>query len=69
MRVARMVVVAFDEGQSAIAFDAYRRWGKGNHPAALDLGDCASYALAKSLDAPLLFKGGAFAKTDVRPAA
>jgi ribonuclease VapC len=69
LRVARMVVVGFDERQSAMAFDAYRRWGKGIHPAGLNLGDCASYALARSLDAPLLFKGGDFAKTDVRPAA
>jgi ribonuclease VapC len=69
LRVARMVVVAFDERQSSLAFDAYRRWGKGIHRAGLNLGDCASYALAKSLDAPLLFKGGDFALTDVRRAA
>ena len=49
-------------------FDGYRRWGKGIHPAGLNLGDCAAYALAKSLDAPLLFKGDDFAKTDVRRA-
>lgn len=66
--VARVVAVAFDERQSALAFDAYQRWGKGNHPAALNLGDCASYALAKSLDAPLLFKGDDFSKTDIKRA-
>lgn len=65
---AELSAVAFDEQQSALAFDAYRRWGKGNHPAGLNLGDCAAYALAKSLDAPLLFKGADFAKTDVRRA-
>lgn len=68
LNTARMVTVAFDERQSSLAFDAYRRWGKGIHPAGLNLGDCAAYALAKSLDAPLLFKGTDFAKTDVRRA-
>jgi ribonuclease VapC len=66
--VARVISVAFDERQSALAFDAYQRWGKGNHPASLNLGDCAAYALAKSLDAPLLFKGADFARTDVKRA-
>jgi ribonuclease VapC len=68
LSAARMVAVAFDERQSSLAFDAYRRWGKGIHPAGLNLGDCVSYALAKSLGAPLLFKGADFAKTDVRRA-
>jgi ribonuclease VapC len=68
LRVARLVAVAFDDHNSSLALDAYRRWGKGNHPAGLNLGDCVSYALAKSLDAPLLFKGGDFPKTDVRAA-
>ncbi len=61
-------IVPFDEKQSRLAFDGYHRWGKGVHPAALNLGDCAAYALAKSLDAPLLFKGDDFSKTDVRRA-
>ncbi len=61
-------IVVFDHLQSSLAFAAYRRYGKGNHPAGLNFADCASYALAKSLDAPLLFKGGDFAKTDVRRA-
>jgi hypothetical protein len=48
------------------ALDAYRRYGKGVHPKArLNLGDCAAYALAKSLNAPLPFKGSDFAETDV----
>jgi ribonuclease VapC len=66
LRTARMTVEPFDENQALIAFDAYRRFGKGNHPAGLNIGDCAAYALAKSLDAPLLFKGNDFARTDVR---
>lgn len=61
-------VQAFDSEQSSLAFDAYRRFGKGNHPARLNFADCAVYALAKSLDAPLLFKGDGFARTDVRRA-
>jgi ribonuclease VapC len=62
------VSVAFDEQQSVLALDAYRHWGKGNHPAGLNLGDCVSYALARTLNAPLLFKGEDFARTDVRRA-
>jgi ribonuclease VapC len=58
----------FDDRASDLAFAAYRTFGKGTHPAKLNLGDCASYALAKSLDAPLLYKGSDFARTDVRPA-
>ena len=47
----------------------FRLYGKGSgHGAALNFGDCFAYALARSLDAPLLFKGDDFAKTDVRPA-
>ena len=55
----------FGKQESLAAFDAYRRFGKGNHPARLNLVDCAAYALAKKLDAPLLFKGGDFARTDI----
>lgn len=61
-------IVAFDEQQSLLAFEGFRRWGKGIHSARLNFGDCAAYALAKSLDAPLLFKGDDFSKTDIRRA-
>ncbi|WP_337185934.1 type II toxin-antitoxin system VapC family toxin [Phenylobacterium sp.] len=50
------------------ALSAYLRYGKGRHPARLNLGDCFAYALAKALDAPLLYKGDDFARTDVRSA-
>jgi len=63
-----IAIVPFDQEQSRLAFECYRHWGKGVHPAALNLGDCAAYALAKSLDAPLLFKGADFARTDVKRA-
>jgi ribonuclease VapC len=62
-------VRAFDDDQSRLAFAAYRRYGKGSgHKARLNLGDCAAYALATSLDLPLLYKGDDFRLTDVRPA-
>ena len=47
---------------------AWRRFGKGRHPAALNFGDCFAYALADVTSEPLLFKGGDFALTDVRAA-
>ena len=62
-------IVAFDEGQADTAFKAFQSYGKGVHPKAkLNMGDCASYALAKSQNAPLLFKGLDFAATDLVPA-
>ena len=47
---------------------AWRRFGKGNHPAGLNFGDCFSYALAESEREPLLFKGEGFARTDIEAA-
>ena len=68
LSTASVRVVPFTEEQSAIARSAYNRFGKGRHPAALNLGDTFSYALAMHLGEPLLFKGGDFALTDVVPA-
>lgn len=62
-------VAPIGEIEAGLAFDAWRRFGKGRHAAALNLGDCFAYALAKSRDLPLLFKGDDFALTDVRSAA
>ena len=53
---------------ACIAADAYQRFGKGRHPAGLNFGDVFSYATAKFLNSPLLYKGNDFSKTDV-PAA
>jgi ribonuclease VapC len=53
--------------QVGIARQAYRTYGRGNHPAALNFGDCFAYALAKTSGLPLLFKGGDFAQTDITP--
>ena len=65
---AGVQVVAQDAGLAASAREAFLRFGKGRHPAALNLGDCASYALAKSREQALLFKGGDFSKTDLTAA-
>jgi ribonuclease VapC len=54
--------------QMTLAIDALLTFGKGRHPAGLNFGDCFPYALAKSLDTALLFKGEDFAKTDIVPA-
>ena len=54
--------------QAHAARQAWRRFGKGNHPAALNYGDCFAYALAEVTREPLLFKGGDFALTDVEVA-
>lgn len=55
----------FSPDQLAAARHAFRAFGKGRHAAALNFGDCCSYALSKSTGEPLLFKGGDFARTDV----
>jgi len=65
---AAIEVVPFTAGQLEIARAAYRRFGRGNHAAALNFGDCCAYALATSLGEALLFKGRDFAKTDIRRA-
>ena len=62
---AKIEIVPFDAEQAAIARAAFLKYGKGRHPAALNFGDCAAYALAKSKGAPLLYKGADFAKTDI----
>lgn len=60
------LVMPFDERQARLADAAFQRYGKGQgHPAQLNLGDCAVYALAKSLDEPLLFVGNDFSQTDI----
>jgi ribonuclease VapC len=58
----------FDETQMHEAQEAWRRFGKGRHPAALSLGDCCAYAVSRIEGRPLLFKGDDFGKTDVEKA-
>lgn len=64
----RFEVVAVTPHHADLAIEAFRRFGKGRHPAGLTIGDCFSYALAVATNQPLLFKGGDFARTDVRAA-
>jgi ribonuclease VapC len=58
-------LVSFDLAQVELARRAYRRFGKGKHPAGLNFGDCFAYALSRRSGEPLLFTGGDFARTDV----
>jgi ribonuclease VapC len=62
---ARIEIVSCNSEQAEIARDAWLRFGKGRHSAALNTGDCCSYALSRSSGEPLLFKGTDFARTDV----
>lgn len=62
------VDVVDPSGTGPAALAAYLRFGRGFHPARLNLGDCFAYALAKQLDAPLLYKGDDFSQTDIRSA-
>jgi ribonuclease VapC len=62
---AGLVVEPLTADQASIAREAWRRFGKGRHAAALNFGDCCSYALARATGEPLLFKGTDFANTDI----
>lgn len=62
---ASFEVIPFAEEHWSVAVDAFVRFGKGRHPAALNLGDCLTYAIARLADEPLLCLGDEFAKTDV----
>jgi ribonuclease VapC len=61
-------VVPVDEAHARAAAGAWRRFGKGRHPAGLNFGDCFTYATASLANLPLLFKGDDFSQTDVRAA-
>lgn len=70
IQTAQISIEAVTVGQIDIARDAFRRYGKGRgHAAGLNFGDCFSYALAKEMNEPLLFKGEDFRSTDVVVAA
>ena len=58
-------IIPVDSEQAEIARAAFRRFGKGRHPAGLNYGDCFTYALAKATDEPILYKGTDFAATDL----
>lgn len=61
-------VLPFEKRHWRIADQAFDRFGKGRHPAALNYGDCMSYATARVAEMPLLFVGNDFARTDIAPA-
>ncbi|MEJ0060685.1 MAG: type II toxin-antitoxin system VapC family toxin [Terricaulis sp.] len=65
LNAAQITIASIEPAQANLARDAFDRYGKGRHPAALNLGDCFAYALSKTSGEPLLFKGADFAKTDV----
>ena len=60
-----IIIVPFSAEQAQLASKAFLKYGKGRHPAKLNMGDCFSYALAKSTNQPLLFKGNDFIHTDI----
>jgi ribonuclease VapC len=62
---AGIEIVPVDAEQAELARIAWRKYGKGRHPACLNYGDCFSYALAKATGEPLLFKGSDFSGTDI----
>ena len=63
-----VTIMPFDLGAAAEAVSAHQRYGGRKHPAQLTFGDCAAYALARTFECPLLFKGNDFAQTDASPA-
>jgi len=65
LRQARIESVPVTNAHAKGALHAFRQYGKGRHKAGLNFGDCYSYALAKSVGEPLLFKGTDFGRTDV----
>jgi ribonuclease VapC len=65
LREAEMECVEIGEAEQEAALDAMTRFGKGRHPAQLNMGDCFAYACAKTRDEPLLFKGDDFGQTDI----
>ena len=65
LAAAQVEFVGMTDEDARSAADAYARFGKGNHPARLNLGDCFAYALAKRTGEPLLCVGDDFARTDI----
>ena len=68
MELNDMKFVTIGERELELATQAYAEFGKGRHPAALNMGDCFAYACAKANRASLLFKGKDFARTDIASA-
>lgn len=64
-KIPNVTTIAFDEKHYRAAEDAFQRFGRGRHPAALNMGDCFSYAVAAIAGTSLLFKGRDFGQTDI----
>lgn len=62
---ARLTVLPFTADHGSVAINAFSRFGKGRHPAALNFGDCLTYAIASVAGQPLLCVGDDFAQTDL----
>jgi ribonuclease VapC len=69
MAQSRMEIAPFTESQARLAREAFKRYGKGRHPAQFNFGDCMAYAPAKETGEELLFKGTDFGQTDIAIAA
>lgn len=65
LSAGRIEVMAIGRAEQEIALDAFERYGKGRHPAKLNMGDCFAYACARTHGVPLLFKGDDFNRTDI----
>lgn len=65
LRLLQIETLAVDAAITAAAVEAFQRFGKGRHPAALNFGDCFAYAFARQHGIPLLYKGDDFARTDI----
>lgn len=65
VRQADVTIIPFEAAHASVAADAWLRYGRGRHPAALNFGDCLAYATARVANRPLLCKGADFALTDV----
>lgn len=68
LQTSEIEIIAIAPEIAALAVQTYARFGKGRHPAALNMGDCFAYACARHAGVPLLYKGEDFAKTDIDPA-
>jgi ribonuclease VapC len=68
LKVKKTEVVVIEKSTADVALAAFSLFGKGRHPASLNMGDCFAYACAKQLGVPLLFKGDDFAMTDIEVA-
>ena len=68
LKLAGVTVIAVAPETRALALEAYDRYGKSRHPAALNFGDCFVYACARHEGVPMLYKGDDFSRTDIESA-